>query len=239
MSRDLPRVPNLDHLKKQAKVLLGELRQLAPTARLADAQRVLARQYGFPSWGKLKAHVERVDTTQSFRETFRQKARSALQERMLSALREQQRAGGTFARYTEASRRAIFFARYEAQLRGSDSIGTQHLLLGLIRGGDDPLFQIFARSGSSADKIRMDVEQRIESKEASGGDVPITPAGKQALKHAAEEADGLGHKRIGTPHLLLALLYDEESVAGSVLAASGMRLEAVRARVAEVLKDFE
>jgi len=58
MSRDLPPRPNLDHLKKQAKELLHTLRQQSPDAQLADAQHALARDYGFASWPRLKAHVE-------------------------------------------------------------------------------------------------------------------------------------------------------------------------------------
>jgi hypothetical protein len=58
MSRDLPAFPNLDHLKKQAKVLLRELRRRTRSAKLADAQHAIAREYGFPNWSKLKAHVE-------------------------------------------------------------------------------------------------------------------------------------------------------------------------------------
>ena len=63
MSRDLPRRPDLEHLKKQAKALLRELRQRDANASLADALHAVARDYGFPSWPKLKAHVESLEHT--------------------------------------------------------------------------------------------------------------------------------------------------------------------------------
>jgi hypothetical protein len=104
MSRDLPPVPNLDHLRNQAKALLNELRPIAPSAKLADAQRVIARQYGFRSWPKLKAHVESVGADPN--PDPGPSARAALRKRMQSILDERMRAGGVFVRYTEEAIRS-------------------------------------------------------------------------------------------------------------------------------------
>jgi ATP-dependent Clp protease ATP-binding subunit ClpA len=95
------------------------------------------------------------------------------------------------------------------------------------------------RAGVAMDRIRTEMEERIQSRAASAGDVPISPDGREALRRAAEEADRLGHRAIQTPHLLLGLLGDEGTPAGSVLAANGMGLEKARTDVAEVLGDAE
>src|SRR5262245_14641575 len=112
MSRDLPQFPNLEHLKKQAKVLFRRLQDQKPDAKLSDAQLVVARQYGFLSWAKLKAHVESMpDATKQSQEVP---------------------APGGFMRYTETARRTIFLARHSAAAHGSLMIETEHLLLGIV-----------------------------------------------------------------------------------------------------------
>lgn len=234
MSRELPRFPNLEHLRNQAKVLLGELRQLAPNAKLSDAQRVLARQYGFPSWPKLKTHVGQMDTSHGGH-AGAASARAALEKRMKSMIQERTGAGAIFVRFTEAARKVVFFSRYEAHLRGSDTIDPGHLLLGLMRGDDDLMAQTFARSGLSMDEVRAQLEPRMELKAESSGDMPISPEARLALKRAAEEANLLEHREIQTPHILLGLLHDEGTVAGSVLIAGGMRLDRVRKDVGELI----
>jgi hypothetical protein len=105
MSRDLPAQPNLEHLKKQAKDRLAQLRQQSRTAKLADAQHALAREYGFRSWAALKAHVE------SLAHNYR------------------------FERYTPEARRVLYFSRDEACKRGNATIEPEHVVLGLARDG--------------------------------------------------------------------------------------------------------
>jgi hypothetical protein len=105
MSRDLPAQPNLEYLKKQAKDRLAQMRQQSRTARLADAQHTLAREYSFESWAALKAHVESLAHNYQF------------------------------DRYTPEARRVLFFSRDEACKRGSLKIEPEHLLLGLAREG--------------------------------------------------------------------------------------------------------
>jgi hypothetical protein len=105
MSSELPERPNLDYLKKQAKDRLAQLRQQSQTAKLADAQHALAREYGFRSWAALKAHVE------SLAHNYR------------------------FERYTPEARRVLYFSRDEACKRGSATIEPEHVLLGLARDG--------------------------------------------------------------------------------------------------------
>jgi hypothetical protein len=229
MSRDLPRSPNLDHLKKQAKVLLDELRRLAPTAKLADAQRVIARQYGFESWPRLKAHVERRKMAGFFLKTVDQAAKSA-------APGQEPRRVKVFDRYTRAARETLFFARWEAVQQGSASIETEHILLGLIRADAQPSRQVIERFGLSGPKIRAEIQARIPTRSGAEGLIPLSPDSRRVLDHASREADRMGHADIDAHHLLLGLLHEAGSIAGSVLKGNGMAPDAVRETLDEILK---
>jgi hypothetical protein len=233
MSRHLPEFPNLDHLKKQARELLRDLRTLSPDARLSDAQRVLARQYGFAGWPQLKANVEGLGLEKADRRAVADFVKG-LARRSLARV-QAEHAGGAFARYTEAARRSIFLARLEAHRHGSDSIGAEHLLLGLLRAGGTTA-RVFERSGLSIERIRDAVEVRISQRTRPHEDPPLRAECRDALKHAAAEAEHLGHASIDAPHLLLGLLATE-CVAGSVLLESGMRPDEARRDVAAILAE--
>src|SRR6266536_1752709 len=137
--------------------------------------------------------------------------------------------GPMFERYTERARRVIFFARYEASQLGSNSIETEHLLLGLIREGKGLTSRIFARSHLSLENIRKEIEGRalFREKVSTSVEIPFSAETKRVLQFAAEEADRLLHNYIGTEHLLLGILREERSVAASILMEKGMRLNAV------------
>jgi ATP-dependent Clp protease ATP-binding subunit ClpC len=130
-----------------------------------------------------------------------------------------------FERFTEPARRTLFFARYEASELGGRTIEPEHLLLGLIRDGEGRLLDL-----PLAD-IRSDMIRAAEGrpKVATSVEIPFSPATKQALVRAAEEADRFGHGHIGPEHLWLALLRDE-SVAASALVQRGLQLEALQQR---------
>ncbi|HCH36971.1 MAG TPA: ATP-dependent Clp protease ATP-binding subunit ClpC, partial [Acidobacteria bacterium] len=131
-----------------------------------------------------------------------------------------------FERYTERARRVLFFARYEASQLGSVSIGTEHLLLGLIREGKGLTSRIFARSHLSLETIRKDIETSTKiprEKVSTSVEIPFNDETKQVLHHAADEADRLLHNYIGTEHLLLGLLREQQSVAAVRLIEQGMR----------------
>ena len=135
-----------------------------------------------------------------------------------------------FERYTERARRVLFFARYEASQLGSVSIETEHLLLGLIREGKGLMSRVLARSNVSAETLRKEVEGRavFRAKVSPSDEIPFSAESKRALAFATEEADRLLHTYIGTEHLLLGILREEQSLAASVLAGRGIRLGAVR-----------
>jgi ATP-dependent Clp protease ATP-binding subunit ClpC len=134
-----------------------------------------------------------------------------------------------FERYTEKARRVIFFARYEASQFGSPYIETEHLLLGLLRE-DKALTNRFLRSHASVESIRKQIEGHttIREKVSTSVDLPLSNECKRVLAYAAEEAERLSHKHIGTEHLLLGLLREEKCFAAEILQERGLRLPMIR-----------
>ncbi len=140
-----------------------------------------------------------------------------------------------FERYTEKARRVIFFARYEASQFGSPYIETEHLLLGLLRE-DKALTNRFLRSHTSIESIRKQIEGRttIRDKVSTSVDLPLSQECKRVLTYAAEEAERLSHKHIGTEHLLLGLLREDKSFAAEILHERGLRLSTLRDELSRV-----
>ncbi len=138
-----------------------------------------------------------------------------------------------FERYTEKARRVIFFARYEASQYGSPYIETEHLLLGLMRE-DKALANRFLRSHGSIESIRKEIEARITIREriSTSVEVPLSQECKRVLNFAAEEAERLGHKHVGTEHLLLGILREEKCFGAEILTERGLRLSALREELA-------
>ena len=141
-----------------------------------------------------------------------------------------------FERYTEKARRVIFFARYEASLFGSPYIETEDLLLGLLRE-NKALTNRFLRPHQSVEGIREQIEGKtlIREKVSTSVDLPLSNECKRVLGYAAEEAERLAHKHIGTEHLLLGLLREERSFAAEILRERGLRLSMVREELAGTL----
>jgi ATP-dependent Clp protease ATP-binding subunit ClpC len=134
-----------------------------------------------------------------------------------------------FERYTEKVRRVIFFARYEASQIGSPYIETEHLLLGLVRE-DHALTNRFTRSQATLESIRNQIEGHtaLREKISVSVDLPLSQECKRVLAYSAEEAERLGHKHIGTEHLLLGLLREDKSFAAEILHERGIQLSTVR-----------
>jgi ATP-dependent Clp protease ATP-binding subunit ClpC len=139
-----------------------------------------------------------------------------------------------FERYTEKARRVIFFARYEASQFGQPYIESEHLMLGILRE-DKALTNRFLRSHASVESIRKQVQEHtmIREKVSTSVDLPLSNDCKQVLTYAAEEAEQLGHKHIGTEHLLLGLLREEKCFAAQILHERGLRLLAIREELAK------
>ncbi len=140
-----------------------------------------------------------------------------------------------FERYTEKARRVIFFARYEASQYGSPYIETEHLLLGLLRE-DRALMKQFLGQSDTASEIRAEIERHIPPREriSTSIEVPLTSDSKKILNSAAEEAERLAHRHIGTEHLLLGILRVEGSLAAQILCARGLKLATIREQLSKV-----
>jgi ATP-dependent Clp protease ATP-binding subunit ClpA len=140
-----------------------------------------------------------------------------------------------FERYTEKARRVIFFARYEASQYGSPYIETEHLLLGLLRE-DRALAKRFLGEVNAEEGIRAEIERHITSREciSTSVEVPLTLESKKVLNLAGEEADRLGHRHVGTEHILLGVLRVEGSLASKILQARGVKIAMLREQMAKV-----
>jgi ATP-dependent Clp protease ATP-binding subunit ClpC len=135
-----------------------------------------------------------------------------------------------FERYTEKARRVIFFARYEASQFGASQIEAEHVLLGLIREDKNLTTRFFHRSHANVESIRKEIEGRTVMRDriSSQIDLPLSGEAKRVLAFAAEESERLGNRHIGTEHLLLGLLREENSVAAEILYERGLRLSDIR-----------
>lgn len=140
-----------------------------------------------------------------------------------------------FERYTEKARRVIFFARYEASQFGSPYIETEHLLLGMLRE-DKALTNRFLRAHKAVEEIRKEIEEHtiVREKVSTSVDLPLSNESKRVLAYAAEEAETLGHKHIGTEHLFLGLMREEKCLAAEILKEKGLKLGAVREELARL-----
>jgi hypothetical protein len=137
-----------------------------------------------------------------------------------------------FERYTEKARRTIFFGRYEASQFGSPYIESEHFLLGLLRE-DKSLANTFLRSHGAVEAIRQQIEGQtvIREKVSTSVDLPLSNECKRILAYAAEEADKLSHKFIGTGHLFLGVLREQDCFAAKLLRERGIGLEMAREQI--------
>ncbi len=135
-----------------------------------------------------------------------------------------------FEKFTEKAKRVLFLARYEASQAGSKVIGTEHILLGLLKEGEEITRELFSRANISVELLQAELEQKGPSREkvSSSVEIPFSEETKRVLAYAEEEAERLLHPYIGTEHILLGLLRVEDSAAGHLLAERGMRLYSVR-----------
>lgn len=142
-----------------------------------------------------------------------------------------------FNRFTERARKVIILAKEEAKRFNHDYIGTEHILLGLIREGEGVASAVLQNMGLSLDKIRLEIEKLVQPGPATAvaGDIPFTPRAKRVIELSMEEARQLGHNYIGTEHLLLGLLHEGEGVAAQVLLGLGLDLNKLRSEIMELL----
>ena len=142
-----------------------------------------------------------------------------------------------FDRFTDRAKKVMTLARQEAQRLNHEYIGTEHILLGLIQEGSGVAANVLRNMNIDLEKIRHEIEKIVK---AGGGivtqsNLPFTPRAKKVLELSMEEAANLGHNYIGTEHLLLGLIKENEGIAAQVLMNLGVKLEDVREEVLEFL----
>lgn len=143
-----------------------------------------------------------------------------------------------FDTFTERARKVLSLAQEEAQRFNHTYIGTEHLLLGLIREGDGVAAKVLSNLGVDLASARAEVERRIGQGDGIVlGDLGLTPRAKKVIELAMDEARRLGHHYIGTEHILLGLIREGEGIAGGVLESLGVTLERVRAATLRELGD--
>ncbi len=141
-----------------------------------------------------------------------------------------------FDKFTERAKKVLVLAQEEAQRFNHNYIGTEHLLLGLVREGEGIAAKVLSNLGVELQKVRSAVEFIIGRGDRMViGDISLTPRAKKVIELAVEEARRLNHNYIGTEHLLLGLVREGEGIAAGVLESLGVNLEKVRAQVIQVV----
>ena len=141
-----------------------------------------------------------------------------------------------FERFTDRARRVVVLAQEEARMLNHNYIGTEHILLGLIREGEGVAAKALESLGISLEAVRQQVEEIIgQGQQAPSGHIPFTPRAKKVLELSLREALQLGHNYIGTEHILLGLIHEGHGVAAQVLVRLGAELDRVRQQVAELV----
>ncbi len=135
-----------------------------------------------------------------------------------------------FEKFTERGRKIILFAKEEAESRQNDYLGTEHILLALMRDSEGLPITILKKMGLSSEDIRMEVERNLPagSNLLTFGDIPFTPRAKKVLELSVEEARLLGHNYISSEHLMLGLIREDEGIAGKILRNLGANLLGAR-----------
>ena len=142
-----------------------------------------------------------------------------------------------FDRFTDRAKKVMNLARQEAQRFNHEYLGTEHVLLGLVQEGSGVAANVLRNMQIDLAKIRQEVEKLVKTGPSmvALGQLPFTPRAKKVLELSMEEAGNLGHNYIGTEHLLLGLIKENEGIAAKVLTNLGVKLEDVREEVLEFL----
>ena len=146
-----------------------------------------------------------------------------------------------FEKYNEKARRALFFARYEASKLGSKVIESEHILLGILREGEDVTREIFTRFNVKPDDVRREIEgdRVFVERVSSSQELPLSEESKKILAYASHEAESMMHPYVGTEHLLIGILRVDPCVASRLLAGHGFNLYGVREEAIALIKERE
>jgi ATP-dependent Clp protease ATP-binding subunit ClpC len=144
-----------------------------------------------------------------------------------------------FERFTDRARRTVVFAQEEARMLNHNYIGTEHILLGLLREDEGVAAKALTTLGVSLEAVRRDVGEIVgRGSEVPRGHIPFTPRAKKVLELSLREALQLGHNYIGTEHILLGLIREGEGIAAEVLQKLGADLNRVRQTVVQLLSGY-
>src|SRR5437667_5861360 len=142
-----------------------------------------------------------------------------------------------FERFTDRARKVMALANQEAQRLNHEYIGTEHILLGLVKEGSGVGANVLRNLDVDLRKVRLEVEKLVKAgpEMVTMGKLPQTPRAKKVIEYAIEEARNLNHNYVGTEHLLLGLLREQDGVAAQVLMNLNIKLEDVREEVLNLL----
>jgi len=142
-----------------------------------------------------------------------------------------------FERFTDRARKVMALANQEAQRFNHEYIGTEHILLGLVKEGSGVGATVLKNLDVDIKKLRLEIEKLVKSGPdmVTMGKLPQTPRAKKVIEYAIEEARALNHNYVGTEHILLGLLRESEGIAAQVLMNLGLKLEDVRQEVLNLL----
>ena len=142
-----------------------------------------------------------------------------------------------FERFTDRARKVMALANQEAQRFNHEYIDTEHILMGLIKSGQGVGWIVLLNLGVDAREVQQQIEKTVQpGPKMTPGKLPQTLAAKNVVHCAVDEHRRFQHDYIGTEHLLLGLIHEEEGLAGQILSVQGLTLEAVRAEIRSVLE---
>jgi len=144
-------------------------------------------------------------------------------------------------RFSDKAQRVILIAQEEAKRLNHDYVGTEHMLLGLIVLSEGMALRVLRNLGTDLHKVRTEIEKTAAPPNSRLllGEIPFTPRAKKVLEYSVEEAQRMSHYHIGTEHILLGLIREEEGAAARLLGTPGLKLETVREEVLNILADKE
>ena len=145
---------------------------------------------------------------------------------------------GPFDRFNDRAKRVLALAQDEAIRFNHNYIGTEHLLLGLVREGEGVAARVLDSLGVELSKVRTAVEFIIGRGDSttSPSEITLSPRTKKVIELAVAEAEKLGHSHVGTEHLLLGLIIEGQGIASGIIESLGVKLGDVRQRVLELMR---
>jgi len=144
-----------------------------------------------------------------------------------------------FEIFTSRAKKVIDLGKSEAKKDNSDCVGTQHILLGLVIEGSGVGCFVLTNNGVQAQMIRDEIEKIVQKGDDIIKDAPYSPRATNLFTQAIEEATLLGHRYVGTEHILLALLHEQESIAVQILMNFGLNLDQIRKETLNLLGFYD